>query len=163
MSELKREPNKTKEYRSSSVYRPALLVDTNVLLQKVIQQLPSSLRSEIVLRCDNLPAVQSSEESLEKVFTQLLQLIIAKKELASRLYLYITCSEDKAAAGKRLTGLTSFRIQFHTNITPHAEWMQVEEQQINSIASLLLPFGGSFTVNQLKNSGSVFCISLPGK
>jgi len=146
------------------VSTPATFVDTNVLLQKTIQRLPSSIRSGIVLRCDELARLQISEEAMEKAFSQLLQMIIEERETGTKLFLHITCSKEKKQEQETTSDQFSrFLIQFHTNLKPHAAWMQEAESRINNIASLLTPFGGSLLVNQLKNSGCVFVISLPGK
>ena len=146
-----------------SFHQPAL-VDTNALLKSAIQKLPPEVRSDVVLRCDELAHLQCPEDHIEKAFTQLLQMIVAEKAMDAKLYLYIKCSAENKKEKETIPNeLQRFSIQFHTNITAHAAWMQAAEQRINGIASLLLPFGGSFLVNQLKNSGCIFCISLPGK
>ena len=139
-------------------------VDANQLLQKAIQKLPVEVRSEIVLRCDELANLQITAEALEDAFTQLLQMIAEERESGTKLFLHITCSQENKGESEAISHrLSRFLIQFHTNLTPHAAWMQDAENRINRIASILPPFGGSLQVNQLKNSGCVFCIALPGK
>lgn len=157
-------PNRTQEQHTTLIQSPDALVDTNALLQKAIQQLPPEVRNGMVLRCDELPRLRVNEETIEETFMQLLQMIVAERTAGAKLYLYITCSpENKKEKEAILSGPERFFIQFHTNINPHETWMRKAEHNINSIASLLLPFGGSLLVNKLKNSGCVFCISLPGK
>jgi hypothetical protein len=147
---------------SAPLYVPATLVDTNALLQAAIRQLSPAARADIVLRCDELARLKASAAPLENAFAQLLQMIVAEREPESKLFLHITCAKDKTVETSR-DGISRFLIQFHTNLSLHATWMQETEANINHIASLLLPYGGKLTVNQLKNTGCVFIISLPGK
>lgn len=164
MSLLEPRRNKTEIQKPAPVHPTATFVDTNALLKKAIQNLPASIRSEIVLRCDELAPLQISEEAIEKAFSQLLQMIIDEREAESKLFLHITCASDKKQQAETTSPcLSRFLIQFHTNLKPHSAWMQEAGNQINRIASLLTPFDGSLLVNQLKNSGCVFVISLPGK
>ena len=140
------------------------LVDANKVLRNAIQKLSPEFRNEVVLRFDELAQLQVSEESMEQAFFKLLQLFVNEKPSDKKLFLHITCFHDSKAVTKTIgRGLQRYIIQFHTNISLHAAWMQEAEKNINNIATLLLPFNGSLQVNQLKNSGCVFSISLPGK
>ncbi|HYO20889.1 MAG TPA: hypothetical protein VER36_00700 [Flavisolibacter sp.] len=153
-------PDQTSIKKPATLHLATTFVDTNGLLKSAIQQLPAELRSEIVLRCDELALLQGSEEAIGTAFSQLLQMIIDEREAGKKLFLHITCAKQTEAM---LTGGQRFLIRFHANITLHASWMEEADRRINSIASLLLPYGGSLLVNQLKNAGCVFCITLPGK
>ena len=147
-----------------ATFSPAKLVDTNSFLRKAIQKLSPEMRSEVVLRCDELVQLQCSEESVEKVFFQLFQLITDAKPSGKKLFLHITCLKELTKEKETIAlGLQRYVIQFHTNVSLHSPWIQEAEKRINTIASLLPPYGGSFQVNQLKNSGCVFSIALPGK
>ena len=164
MSHLNPKLGRTNVVQPTPAQSISTFVDTNQLLQKAIQKLPTEIRSEIALRCDELAKLQITSEAMEDAFTQLLRMIVDEREIGGKLFLHITCShENKEERGAITNGLSRFLIQFHTNLTPHAAWMQDAESRINRIASILLPFGGSLQVNQLKNSGCVFCIALPGK
>ena len=155
---------KTQAHKSAPLYFFPTLVDANALLQKAIHRLPLEMRQQIILRCDELAKLHATEETIENVFSELFQLIVGKKAPDAKLYLHITCSqEDKAGEETIVFDVQRFLIQFHTNITPHAAWMLEIGPRINHMASMLHPFGGSLLVNQLKNSGCVFCIALPGK
>ncbi|RYZ30250.1 MAG: hypothetical protein EOO10_03455 [Chitinophagaceae bacterium] len=148
----------------ATLFSPATLSDANVILRNVIQNLSPEMKSEVVLRCDELVRVQGSAEDIETAFSQLLKLIVNEKPFDKKLFLHITCFHDKKGEIETIaSGLQRYIIQFHTNVSLNAKWMQEAEGHINGIAALLLPFGGSFHVNQLKNSGCVFYISLPGK
>lgn len=141
------------------------LVDANAVLQKVVKRFSLELRNRVILRCDELPNVQGTTESIERIFGDVLELIMEKKQAVDQLYLHINSGTafSNAQDISLPKGLKRFLIQFHTNITPGKDWLQVSEQKINAIAAMLSPFGGSLSVNQFKNSGSLFCITLPGK
>jgi hypothetical protein len=139
--------------------------DASALLQKAVQKIKPAVRSTIILRCGELPLIKATDESLEKVFTELLHMIVEKKPADLKLYLYINSStEDTEELDLSLPlGYGRFQIQFHTNLIPSAEWMQEAEKVIIDMQTLLKPFGGFLTVNELKNPGCLFSISLPGK
>ncbi|HEX8316410.1 MAG TPA: hypothetical protein VF609_15510 [Flavisolibacter sp.] len=148
--------------KPASHHSPLTLVETNTLLRRAIQKLPAEIRGSIVLRCDELARLQGNEEAIENAFSRLLQMIVEERQTGKQLFLHITCSQQKEE-DTIPSGLPRFFIRFHTNLSPSASWMQEAESRINNIASFLLPYGGSLLVNQLKNSGCVFCITLPGK
>ena len=156
--------NKTQSEYSTTFFSQVTLVDTNMILRKAIQKLSPEIRNEVVLRCDELVRLQCAEENIDLAFTQLLQLIADAKPSDKKLFLHITCFQETRKEKETIAlGLQRYTIQFHTNVSLHAAGAQEVEYRINSIASLLPPFGGSLQVNQLKNSGCVFSISLPGK
>ena len=149
--------------RPSPLHTFVAFVDAGAVLQKAIQRLAPFEKSGIILRCDELARLQISEQALLQVFTQLLQMIISERADV-KLFLHITCAKEQKPDQAAKTQVASYYlIQFHTNLTPHAAWMREAESRTNSIASLLQPFSGRLVVNQLKNSGCVFVIALPGK
>jgi len=155
---------KTQSEPSAAFFPQATLVDTNLVLRKAIKKLSPEIRKEVVLRCDELVRLQCAEENIEEAFTQLLQLIADAKPSDKKLFLHITCFQETKKEKETIApGLQRYVIQFHTNVSLPVGGMQEAEFRINNIASLLPPFGGSLQVNQLKNSGCVFSISLPGK
>jgi hypothetical protein len=139
-----------------------ILVNTNVVLQNVLQQLSAEDRNKIVLRCDDLPYVQGNECDFEFVFSGLLQMILQKKENVSKLFLHINCKTEEEESQKSI-GFKSFCIQFKTNIISCADWFEIHEEQINKIATILHKNGSSLAVNQMSGSGCIFSVSIPGK
>ena len=132
-------------------------IDTNAILSRIIQRLPSGKRNAIILRCDDLPQISAPEANVFEAFSALIELITGRREKKT-LYLYIFSTTVKTAFEK------TERLLFHfnTNLAPD-EWLESDNQKVNNIAALLTPFGGSVTINQLKNSGCIFILSLPGK
>ena len=161
MSPAESPRNSVTKRQPASLQEATPAVNSSQLLQKAIQQLPSEVKNSIILRCDLLARLQISEEALEKVFVQLLEIITEDIKTDEKLFLHITCSVVSSAEEK--STVSRYNIQFHTNASPFASSVQQVEQKMNSIVSLLSPFHGSLEINQLKNSGSVFIICLPGK
>ena len=137
------------------------LVNTNALIQKALQKTAAEDRGSIIFRCDDLPLVHGTEEDFETVFTTLLSVILQQKSGASKLFLHINCSSDHEQA--TAAGVKPFNIQFHTNSNPGVNWLQLHEQQISAVEALLQKHSASLVVNQLKNGGSIFSISIFGK
>jgi hypothetical protein len=140
------------------------LVNANTILRKALHNLTPEVRSNLVLRCDELPLVKITEECLENAFTELLSLIISNRSTDTKLFLHISCIQETEPGNN--TGVKDgnhrYQVQFHSNTSPYTEWLPKNQQQINSIAASLVPAGGSLVVNHLKNSGCIFCIALPG-
>ena len=138
------------------------LVNTNAVLQRTLQRLNAEERNTIALRCDELPVLEGSEEDFEAVFSGLLQLILQEKENVATLFLYIHCTTEEIHSQSQ-QGLKQISIQFNTNITPCADWLHQSDQQFKEVAGILQKHGGNLLLNQLKNSGCIFSVSLPGK
>ena len=138
------------------------LVNTNAALQKALQQLPVRERSEMILRCDDLPLVNGTEATYEKAFCILLQLILGEKKKLPAVFLHIHCTAEEIDSS-RPTELKQFSIQFNTNIAATANWLKQHEQEITDAKTLLQQNGAALLVNQLKFTGCIFSISLPGK
>lgn len=155
MSVLQSRPEDNIKKTSDHTQLP--VIDINVILKRLIQQLPAAVRSTLVLRCDELPKIYGPEENVQKVLSELLQ-IITEKAASKTLYLHITCNIEDAPEEKE--GI--FLLRFHTNLTPN-EWLESNNEKVNRIAALLTPFGGRVQINQLKNSGCIFVLSLPRK
>lgn len=143
----------------------ANLCNANVVLQNALQKLGPDVRNSFRLRCDELPFVFGNEENLETVFSAVMQLIVERKDTATKLYLHIgsTTGNEESSAIALSKEIYQFSIQFHTNITPCSEWTKLTEQKISNLTALLAPSGGSLTINPLKNSGCILTVSLPGK
>ncbi|WP_121356530.1 hypothetical protein [Flavisolibacter nicotianae] len=138
------------------------LVNTNAIFKKALAQFSKDLRKGIALRCDDLPAVQGAEADFEAVFSLLLQTILQRRANVSRLFLHVHCTSEDIDTDNA-AGLKQFSIQFNTNISPCADWLQQNEQQLTNVAAILLRNGGRLLVNQLKTTGCIFSVSLPGK
>lgn len=139
----------------------ATLIDTNAVLQKALQRFTVKDRASIILRCDELPSVRGLEDDFETVFSTLLQMILQRKGDVAKLYLHIHCTaeDDPLMAA----GVKPVNILFSTNISPCVNWLQLHEKQINTVSALLRKHRGSFVINQVKNGGCIFTVSILGK
>jgi len=136
-------------------------VNANAVLEKILQNLRAEERSNIILRCDELPFFPGLAVDLETVFTCLLQLILAKKGTITKLYLHISCTGEDGQ--ERKNGIAFYSILFHSNLVPTAEWLKKYQQQLEEVKAVLQPYNGGLVVNQANNSGVVFSVSIPGK
>lgn len=159
---LRRNP----DFSPASLKQPAPpLVDSNKVLQRALKKISAEAKNAMVLRCDELPYLQGTEETIELAFTRLLQLILEKKDAVIKVYLHIssTLSTIKELKASDRPDLHRFLVRFHTNLVPDKDWLKKAKESINGIASVLSIYDGNIAIQQLKSSGCVFYISLPGK
>jgi hypothetical protein len=135
-------------------------VNASAVFQQVLHKLDAGERKAIVLRCDELPLLQGTEEEIQLLFSGLLQMILQKKDSVSQLFLHINCKTAlQETVGK--TGRMHYIIQFSTNITPCADWMQANKKQIEEFQTILQQYNGS--LRMAESQGCIFSLSLPSK
>ena len=139
----------------------AALVNTNHILQVILQQIQAEKKNRIILRCEELPFFPGTSDDLENVIRPLIQMILQKMDEVSQLFLHISCANEEDQKANRVFGYHS--VQFHSNIIPSAEWLRQHEGQLNEVAAILQKYNGGLMVNQEKQGGCIFSISLPGK
>lgn len=139
---------------------PAKWANANTILQSIIQQLEAEDRKAIVLRCDELPLLRGSEEEIEIIFSGLLQMILQIKHSVTQLFLHINYKTDEQDSLNN-SGRKQYTIQFNTNISPCADWMQLNGQQLTGIAAIVQELNGSLAVGEAQ--GCLFSLSFPGK
>ncbi|MDQ6609630.1 MAG: hypothetical protein M3Y85_07400 [Bacteroidota bacterium] len=151
--------------RSSFAGSSTGFCNTNLVLQKAVFNLDAGLKNSLFLRCDELPFVQCEEGIIKKTITQVLQLIADKKDGQTKLYLHVNAiaEPEEQSTNSKQKNLTRYKLRFHTNITLTKEWLKMAEQKLTNINALLLPYDGNLSVTQLKNSGCIFTMSVPGK
>lgn len=159
MSDLQSVPS-TEKKGSREV--SAKWINTNTVLQKVLQQLDADDRSKIVLRCDELPLAAGSEKDFEHLFSSLLQMILQKKDDVPTLFLHISCAEENQNPTAK-NGQRYYTIQFNTNIKACTNWLQQNKTGLAEITATLQKNKSTLVVNQLKAAGCIFSVSLPGK
>lgn len=138
----------------------AALVNTNAVIQKVLQGIRPIDRDSIVLRCDELPFILGVEKDVEVIFSILLHMLLQKKAEVAKLYLHISCTKEEAETAQEFS---CFHVQFHSNIVPSVNWYQQYEEQLNIVAAVLRFYNGQLKTNQGKNGSCIFSVSLPGK
>ena len=135
-------------------------VDASAVLHRMLHRLNGGERREMVLRCDELPLLQGTEKELELIFSALLQMVLHRKETVSQLFLHIH-SKTALQETVSMTGSTYYLIQFNTNITPCADWIQNNRKQLTEIETILEKYNGSLHLAEAQ--GCIFSFSLPGK
>lgn len=137
-------------------------VNSNLVLQKALQQSGHTGRDHLILRCDDLPSVYGQEEDLQRLFSCLLQMILEKQDTLQKLFLHIHCTAEEQVVTTPSRS-NYYSIQFSTSVSPSAEWLLASEQYIADATVILKALGGSFVVNQEANGSCLFSVSLPGK
>lgn len=140
-----------------------VLVNLNLVLQRALQQVVGEDRSNIIIRCDELPFIPGSEADYQTAFYSLLQMILHQKDgLTSKLFLHIHCLPEQTET-RNTKGFKWFTVQFNSNASRQEEWWKENEKRIEEIAAILYKNGGNLTVNQTKGSGCLFSLTVPGK
>lgn len=137
-------------------------INSNAVLQKILQSLHADERNKIVLRCDELPLVAGREEDFENLFRCLLQLILQKKGEVATLYLHISCALAEPVHPGRF-GSRYFTIQFNSNIVPCTHWFENNKDRLNAMEALVAANKGTLVTNAFRSGGCIFSVSLPGK
>ncbi len=148
--------------RQSTGKTPVSQIDTNAVLQRILQRLEAEDRNKIVLRCDELPMVVSDEENFETLFNSLLQMILEKKDEVPTLFLHISCTTEAQSILAK-SGSALFTVQFNTNIVPCTNWFEINKDRLDELGTILAKYRGKLVVNEFRSSGSIFSVSLPGK
>jgi hypothetical protein len=142
------------------------VVDLNNILQQALQRHGPAIRThKLVLRCQALPRVEGDPVRLLRLFEGLLEAILSQTPKGSRFLLHVDCGEERDPVVIDLSlapGQLRYCIQFHTNITVTEEWKAMHGQFIADSMTLIAQQNGSFKVNEIKNTGCLFSISLPG-
>lgn len=135
-------------------------VNANAVFQNILQQLNAEVRKEIIFRCDELPLLQGTEDDIQTIFSDLLQMILQKRNSVSQLFLHINCKpllQDTVSMTSRM----QYIILFSTNITPCTDWMHTNKKQIDKMKTILQQYNGSLSIAD--SQGCIFSLSLPGK
>ncbi|HYK57423.1 MAG TPA: hypothetical protein VEV15_13230 [Flavisolibacter sp.] len=142
-------------------------INLNDTLRQALQQRLQyeKKNSDIIIRCDNLPVVETDRKKIVGVFDDIVQMIVSHPPNGTRLFLYVNCAEEN-------TGMTGFdlvkrnkryKVNFHTNISTDEAWKKAHEKTIAGCKAVLAQYGAGFTVKDIKSTGCLFSISLLGK
>lgn len=140
--------------------------DLNTVMQQVLARHKSEIEQlNIIVRCENLPPVTVNESTLLQVISALVRSIVNLPAGTCRQYLYINCAQAAAAVPnpELLQIPTGYKVQFHTNIGATPEWQMTHEKSWEACTALLNAEGGNLVINDIKNTGCIFSLFLPGK
>lgn len=144
----------------------ALPVDLNEILQAVCNRYIIEQGKDFILRFENLPLVQGSEQVFQKLFDSIASMVLNHPPYRSKLFLYVTCKEEMEGdvMDLRLAGdIRLYKIDFYTNITTDEKWIEQYSSTINECDLIARQSSGSFSFFPICNTGCLFSISLPGK
>lgn len=142
-------------------------VNLNDILRQALQQRLQyeKKNSNIIIRCDSLPVVETDKKTIVEVFGHIVQMIVSHPPNGTRLFLYVNCEEEnKGMSGPDLVKrYKRYKVSFHTNISTDEAWKKAHEKTIAGCKAVLAQYGAGFTVNDIKSTGCLFSISLLGK
>lgn len=133
------------------------LADAGFILKKVLASASVADNSNLVLRCDELPLLKVPAEELKSVFANIISFIVLHKPVSTKLYLHVSCTSQTEAPASFVN------ISFSANIAAPPEIMREDSTVFNEISSITQRNRGRLVINQLKNSGCIISVILPGK
>jgi hypothetical protein len=140
-------------------------VDLNEALRNALQKIHSSLQKiDVSIRCESLPVISGNKDHISRLFDNLVSMIVSRRPVASKLFLYIDCEEekDRVTEGTLIREVKNYSIKFHTNISSKS-WKNLNQQVLSECGRILSEHHAGFVINNNDNTGCVFTISLPGK
>ena len=141
-------------------------ISLNDIMQRALQRLlQENKKQDIIVRCQSLPHIEADRKDIERVFNDMVRMIIHHPPMGTRLFLHINCEEERSEAGgaEWAKNTRRYRISFHTNICTDEAWKTANEKTIDGCSALLARYGAGITVNEITSTGCLFSISLLGK
>jgi light-regulated signal transduction histidine kinase (bacteriophytochrome) len=137
----------------------------NEVMQQSLHRFQTGIRNQnVIVRYESLPIIEADKKAMIRVFDNLVQMIINHPPEGSKLFLYVDCEEESREQDSETLYVSKrYSIRFHTNITTSEEWKAEYQRVLEECSELLNQFGAGFTVNEIKNTGCLFSISLSGK
>ncbi|MGZ3848813.1 MAG: hypothetical protein ACXVKI_06770 [Flavisolibacter sp.] len=139
------------------------LVNLNEAMQQSLQRFQNIRNSNIIIRCENLPVMEGATSGMSRAFDEILGMIVPHPPSGSKLFLHIDCEQERMENGDPARIRKVYTIHFHTNCQADETWRMANRETIENCSLLLAQYGASFTMNNIKASGCLFSISLPGK
>ena len=145
-------------------------VKQTVCLNSIIQAvlLEERMRIEkqnVIIRCDNLPAVLMNKEAVQKVCRTLLSIILDQPPKRGKLFLYVKCNVlgNDMMDMSLPDGLKLYEICFHANSSPLSAWTDVYNEALEFCRTTCMQYGGNFFYNNNSDGQYLFRVTLPGK
>jgi|SRR5579875_1919661 len=137
---------------------PENVVSLSHLFNETMKRLQSkNEKTNIIVRCESLPLIESNEKELSNLLDAMLNIIFTNSQQASKLFLYVHCSEVVNDKGKE------YEIRFHTNVSTTAQWREVNKEILSLCKETAIGLRGNLVVNNVENTGCLFLLTLPGK
>lgn len=142
------------------------LLDLNTVLKESLKKAQTEVdHLQLIVRCESLPQIKADQAEMEKLFDDLLGMILNHSPQTSRLFLYVDCEEDSGdVIDMNLEeGFKRYLIKFHTNVTTHDNWKLINSQSLINCRQILSRHNGNLAVNEISKTGCLFSVSLQGK
>jgi hypothetical protein len=132
-----------------------------VIRQALQPFLATGRNREVIFRCDDLPAITGNTREVQDVFARLIRMIMQHAS-DSKKFLYIRC-EEKPAVSRLKSKASCYIIEFHTNLSSHPQWMQLNQENILACQQVLSKHEIYLAAHEISTTGCLFSISLQGK
>jgi hypothetical protein len=144
---------------------PVTCVDLNKVLQCALMKFRTAVKEyPVIIRCELLPETIGNNSQLAELFDKLFELILKNPSVGSKWYLHITCKEEAIEDGTTSKdGFRQFVIQFHTNIKTSKEWRTMAIMTVKDCEPVLMTHKWTLKISDMRNTGRLFSVSLPGK
>lgn len=140
-------------------YIPLDFLSLNDLFNERFRKAQTRLEQlNLIVRCESLPRITGNREEITLLIDTLLSMILQQPPVGSKLFLYVDCEEMRNGkeAGRYL-------IKFHTNLTTNDVWKEVNREELALCERIVARHDGTFSVNNISNTGCLFSLFLPGK
>ena len=136
-------------------------VNLSDLLNETLKKKNKAIKYiETNIRCESLPTIKGDKLQLSYLFEILIDIIYKNQSGGSTLFLYVDCIQERDASVKK--GIR-YLIKFFTNVSIGKNWKELNAELLNECNQIILAHNGSFSINTIDNSNSLFTICFPGK
>ena len=133
------------------------IADLNKIMQQCLLQYGAiNQDARPVVRCGNLPEVEADENVFIRLFDLLMQSILNHPPPGRRLFLHIDCERLK----KMPADLSSFHIDFYTNIIVSDNWIETYSQALALCQKELGQNNAVLQINYIPAHGCLYSLGL---
>ena len=142
----------------------ASMVSLNELFKESLRKVQAGTDMNMVVRCQVLPVIRGRREEMENLFDTLVRMIVHGAPYGSRRYLYVDCEEElRVSANSVNEDSKKYVIKFYTNTIINDGWKESHRLMLDKCETIVSSYHGNFTMNNIRDSGCLFSITLPGK
>ena len=132
-----------------------------ILRQSLRPYLAEGRNKDIIVRCSDMPYIMGDPELIREVCNDLVRMIMQFPG-GSQRFLHIKC-EEQLPVSRQLPPVSTFRVEFHTNLSTDNNWKQYNKETLQACQEKLLTCKAILNVHEISSAGCLFSISLQGK
>ena len=137
-------------------------INLNEIIRQALRPfLAAGRNKDIIVRCSDMPHILGDPELIREVCNNLVRMIMQFPG-GSQRFLHIKCEEQLPVSRQRLA-VSTFRVEFHTNLSTDTNWKQFNHETILACQEKLLACNAILNVHEILTAGCLFSISLQGK